>query len=1201
MELFAIHCATCNARLKVRELAAIGQILACPKCGSMVQVAPPPGWVAPAAGTVASPGDSGDAIHATPSPASAADSNPTARPPATRPAAGGSGANAASVADAEASEKSEAESGYVDWLAPQRRWQRRILLASVVMILLLGILAGVLERSRRRVANTTAPAPQALPRDADENDATHDPSSVAEGDAANDLPPLVGRDYVPRQTRLFCNFRLAEPTAATPRAWFGFLSPLWAGALEAIHESPILGANPLVRFSWLATELDNWDRQGVAIFEFGNPVPSDAALLANSTQEDWSLHGKVVYLADQSPWPHPYAVIGPQTVLTGPEAVLGQLAGRDAMADDSPPSPDAADDDRDPAPPAEADLADQVEQGDEPAPAETEPSTADLPAAEDDTPPPEVSSAELPAAESSGLIVPPAHDLIFVVEFAGDAEAIGHWLPAAWKIAEADGATVPWELLRSAQLSIDFANEAADVELLLLCPTEADASRLEEPLRRQLSAAQQHIARLAGDAQAAEEAAGERGSIVSPVIVADELLREAQLARDGAKIRIRSRVAGDLTALGIAVLKSIPAIEVVRRPAALALGEPRLANFAERLSRGAETDQMFPAAAAGSAILPADTRLSWIATLLPYFGHDDWRQQLNLARSWRDAENQPVTRQSLPAAINPLFGASSTPAGFPVTHYVGISGVGADAGSLAADDPRAGVFGDQPRRWDAVRDGASNTIAVMGVREQWGPWAAGGPSTVKPLTAAPYVNGPDGFGTGQADGMLVGMADGSARFVSSDIDPRVLEQLATINGGETDAIAALDPIKPPALEPPPGKAESSPPGKAPGPAGPPVAQPPVLRDGGLREVDVSARLADPIRALQVTRMPLAQFLELFEGLTTLAVSIDFESIGTTGVAQLPVTLKIEDMTAQQLLEQALAEHGLVLSITQDQLAIRAGDASAPARRDSYDVSDLVAAAGDQPAVAGEGAPLAVLVRQLVAPATWTANGGAGTATLDKGQLVVEQPPVVQRQIVDLLDRLRTARGKSKLTAAEAQTRLAPPWSVIQHELELPLSVNFLDDTPLLRILAYLKEKTGIDFVVDWRALGEAKIGPDVTVGLHVQNQPLAVALEALLAPLGLAFRPIDGRTMEISTPRALAGKAEIDFYPLRPLASTAEAANALAARLTRELSPASWQGKPPAAVAVVDVPSRYLIVRGDAALQRQVAATIQQWRAAAGK
>ncbi len=47
MELFSIKCTTCSARLKVRDTAAIGQILECPRCSSMVMVSPPPGWTPP--------------------------------------------------------------------------------------------------------------------------------------------------------------------------------------------------------------------------------------------------------------------------------------------------------------------------------------------------------------------------------------------------------------------------------------------------------------------------------------------------------------------------------------------------------------------------------------------------------------------------------------------------------------------------------------------------------------------------------------------------------------------------------------------------------------------------------------------------------------------------------------------------------------------------------------------------------------------------------------------------------------------------------------------------------------------------------------------------------------------------------------------------------------------------------------------------
>lgn len=43
MTLFRVHCPTCQARLKVTSRALIGQIVNCPKCGSMVEIAEPGG------------------------------------------------------------------------------------------------------------------------------------------------------------------------------------------------------------------------------------------------------------------------------------------------------------------------------------------------------------------------------------------------------------------------------------------------------------------------------------------------------------------------------------------------------------------------------------------------------------------------------------------------------------------------------------------------------------------------------------------------------------------------------------------------------------------------------------------------------------------------------------------------------------------------------------------------------------------------------------------------------------------------------------------------------------------------------------------------------------------------------------------------------------------------------------------------------
>ncbi len=44
MALFTIECISCQAKLKVRRRAAIGAVLQCPRCGSMVHVVPPEGW-----------------------------------------------------------------------------------------------------------------------------------------------------------------------------------------------------------------------------------------------------------------------------------------------------------------------------------------------------------------------------------------------------------------------------------------------------------------------------------------------------------------------------------------------------------------------------------------------------------------------------------------------------------------------------------------------------------------------------------------------------------------------------------------------------------------------------------------------------------------------------------------------------------------------------------------------------------------------------------------------------------------------------------------------------------------------------------------------------------------------------------------------------------------------------------------------------
>ncbi len=46
MEPFFLRCETCRARLRVRDERFLGQVQSCPKCGSMVHIVVPAGWLA---------------------------------------------------------------------------------------------------------------------------------------------------------------------------------------------------------------------------------------------------------------------------------------------------------------------------------------------------------------------------------------------------------------------------------------------------------------------------------------------------------------------------------------------------------------------------------------------------------------------------------------------------------------------------------------------------------------------------------------------------------------------------------------------------------------------------------------------------------------------------------------------------------------------------------------------------------------------------------------------------------------------------------------------------------------------------------------------------------------------------------------------------------------------------------------------------
>jgi len=191
-------------------------------------------------------------------------------------------------------------------------------------------------------------------------------------------------------------------------------------------------------------------------------------------------------------------------------------------------------------------------------------------------------------------------------------------------------------------------------------------------------------------------------------------------------------------------------------------------------------------------------RISWHAQLLPYLGKQELYDQINFSETWTFEKNRPVAFTLVDAFLDPNVPNRRWKGlpyeGLALTHFVGMAGIGEEAARLPKEDPRAGIFGYTRKAALAdIRDGAGNTIMLIQVRDTFGPWMQGGGGTVRGAQVQPYIGGFGSFGTPGRDGVVAMFADGSVRFLSKDIDPKVFEALCTMGGGETVDLQSIAP------------------------------------------------------------------------------------------------------------------------------------------------------------------------------------------------------------------------------------------------------------------------------------------------------------------------------------------------------------------------------------------------------------------------
>ena len=159
---------------------------------------------------------------------------------------------------------------------------------------------------------------------------------------------------------------------------------------------------------------------------------------------------------------------------------------------------------------------------------------------------------------------------------------------------------------------------------------------------------------------------------------------------------------------------------------------------------------------------------AWMTSLLPYLEQSALYQQIDTNQPWTAQRNQMAFQCVVPNYLNPnLDREFSAVGGLGAAHYAGNSQVLRKNGGNAFRD---------------VTDGLSNTILAGEVSGGFMAW--GDPENVRDPGIG-FGTGPDQFGgpVESRRGTMMLMGDGAVQFISNDIDPETLRNLANPKDG----------------------------------------------------------------------------------------------------------------------------------------------------------------------------------------------------------------------------------------------------------------------------------------------------------------------------------------------------------------------------------------------------------------------------------
>gem|GEM_PF-1885304 len=361
-----------------------------------------------------------------------------------------------------------------------------------------------------------------------------------------------------------------------------------------------------------------------------------------------------------------------------------------------------------------------------------------------------------------------------------------------------------------------------------------------------------------------------------------------------------------------------------------------------------------------------------------------------------------------------------------------------------------------------------------------------------------------------------------------------------------------------------------------------------------RNVGVAARLADPIPSIEVSGVPLTEYLKFVQDLSTIPISLDPDSLWfARATATTGVRTQGQNLTVGEALLGGLKPLGLEHTVGDGQLRIGLIE-PAVLPKIQYPIKDL--AAGDPE----RAEQLGQWMQSLVEPQSW--GEGLGTLTVAKDTISTQQKRAVHADLLQFFEKLRVARGQKPLSRFDAanfslESRLARA----KAKIDVPITLNFSQSTLLTKIVERLEDTAQVTILIDWQSLADVGWNPDGEATLLVQNQSLGDTLTRLTEPMDLTWRAIDATTFEILSPQAASQKLELEFYPLGGeliAASATDEGESLLSRLRSALGEEHFREAGGRCDLQYDVESKHLLASLPQPLQKKLVALLEELPAA---